>query len=82
MLSFQDTYFERTCIGMATYARRRNERTAVYRGTEIVNKSGSGRREKEEGDERGWNEGRNDFPSFFLNFVRLIDAPDRSGTSS
>jgi len=28
----------------------------------------------------GWNaRSENDFPSFFLNFVRFIDAPDRTG---
>lgn len=69
VLYFQDTYSERTCIGTDTYACRRMREWYIDS-------------QNEDGGIRVWSKDekvkRNDFPSFFLNLVRLIDAPDRN----
>lgn len=67
VLYFQDTYSERTCIGTGYVCLPKNERV-IYRLAE-----------RRWGAVEGVKRSRNDFPSFFLNHVRFIDAPDRNG---
>ncbi|KAL0102516.1 hypothetical protein PUN28_018061 [Cardiocondyla obscurior] len=56
-----------------TYSKRTCTETVTYARQRWGDKSAV------EGLAGGLKRSRNDFPSFFLNLVRLIDAPDRNG---